>query len=86
MKLLTDTLWLSGNLDLARKRAVTHEAIGIQPMEITATCPGLLLTQELYLQTALLTASKIKFSVPVHRTLFKYLNTEDRAYSFKNSM
>lgn len=86
MKLLTDSLWLPGNLDLARKRAITCEAIGIQFMEITATCPGLLLTQEFYLQTALLTVSKVTFSVPVHRTLFKYLNTADRACNFKNIM
>lgn len=74
MKLLADTLWLPGNLDISRKRAVTCQAVGNQFMEITATCLllGLLLTQEFYLQTALLTVMKVKFSVPVHRTLFKF--------------
>lgn len=73
-------------MHLARKKAIIGEVIGTQFMEITATCQGLLLTPEFHLRTALLTVSKIKFIVPEHRTLFKYLNAADRAHNFKNIM
>lgn len=86
MNLLTDTLRLYGNLHLARKKAIISEVIGTQLVEITAICQGLLLTPEFHLWMALLTVSKIKFAVPEHRTLFKYLNAADRAYNFKKIM
>ena len=69
-------------MHLARKKAITSEVIGTQFIEITATSQGLLLTPEFHLWTVLLTVSKIKFTVPEHRTLFKYLNAADRAYNF----
>jgi len=71
---------------LASNRDITSEVIGAQFMEITAICQGLLLTPEFHLWKALLTVCKIKFTIPEHRTMFKYLIAADRAYNIRSVM